>query len=480
MNKKQITAFALGPVAGSALGLISLPVITWYYTAEDIGRIAMLQVVNSLVVMLFSLGLDQAYVREYHEAKNKRSLFKTSLVPGLSLLTIFLSACFLYPSWIAKTIFSVDSPGLSALVALYLLLAFVARFLSLILRLQERGLAFSMSQVLPKLIFVLVLGVFIFFSRNFTLLELVVAHTISFLMVVLVCAWNTKDELKPMLHETIDRRQLNSLLRFGMPLVFGGLTSWGIMVADKLFLRKFSSFEELGIYSVAVSFGAVAGIFQSVFSTIWAPTIYKWSAVGINDEEFDQVTEGVLATVVFIFALCGLFSWVICFILPIKYSQVQFLVVACLACPLFYTMSEITVVGIGVSRKSIFSMMASFFAACVSLVANYLLVPKFGAAGAAIASAIAFWFFFFFRTELAIKVWRPLPRKRLYGNTLLCLALAVSFAMFGAAHRTLFIFMWGVLLVVAGLIFRNSLKKLLKLIIALKENLKGRLQSIAT
>ena len=65
MTPKKIAAFALGPLAGAALGFLTLPIITWFFSQEDIGRLALLNVVASFSTLLFSLGLDQAYVREF-------------------------------------------------------------------------------------------------------------------------------------------------------------------------------------------------------------------------------------------------------------------------------------------------------------------------------------------------------------------------------------------------------------------------------
>ena len=63
MTPKKIAAFALGPLGGALLSFITLPVITWIFSQQDIGRLAMLNVVISFSTLLFSLGLDQAYVR---------------------------------------------------------------------------------------------------------------------------------------------------------------------------------------------------------------------------------------------------------------------------------------------------------------------------------------------------------------------------------------------------------------------------------
>ena len=159
MDRSKIIGFALGPIITAILGLASLPILAWYFSTEDIGRISMLQVVISFTVILFSLGLDQSYVREYHQVKNKAVLLKTATLPSLLLFCLVSLGFFLYsPSLLSVLLFSIDSTIFSVLIVVCLLVSLLSRFLSLMLRMQEKGLAFSMSQVLPKLLFLLVIG----------------------------------------------------------------------------------------------------------------------------------------------------------------------------------------------------------------------------------------------------------------------------------------------------------------------------------
>jgi len=154
MNKKTILGYAIGPIGAGVLGFISLPIITWFYSVEDVGRISMLQVFTSLSVLLFCLGLDQAYVREYHEAQNKPTLLRAVLLPSLFFSLIFFSLLLLFDiRLISELMFDIPSAYLSVLVVICFIVALISRFLSLVLRMQERSIAFSMSQLLPKLLF---------------------------------------------------------------------------------------------------------------------------------------------------------------------------------------------------------------------------------------------------------------------------------------------------------------------------------------
>ncbi|MBN3966972.1 oligosaccharide flippase family protein [Pseudomonas gregormendelii] len=457
MNAKKIAAFAIGPIGSAALGFITLPLITWFYSAEDVGRIAMLQVLLSFCVLVFALGLDQAYVRNYHDSQNKPSLLKTSLTPGFLLLIIASVCALLFPGAISELLFGVKSTLISVVIVSCMLAALVSRFLSLVLRMQEKGLAFSLSQLLPKIVFIFILVTYITFSFGNDFRHLIIAHAISIITVTIIFAWNTRQVWLAAYKEPIDQNELTTMLSFGMPLIVGGAAFWGLTAIDRLFLRSFSTFEELGVYSVASSFAAVAIIFQSVFSTVWAPTVYRWASEGLNNEKIDSVTEHVLATVVFIFILAGLFSGVVSYILPKEYGNVQYILVACMAYPLFYTLSETTVVGLGITRKSSYAMIASLLAVLVNLIGNYLLVPKYGAAGASVSTAIAFWIFLVCRTEFSCISWRQLPRTKLYSVTFACLIACVGTSLCGSNYPSLAVFPWILIGCTSLYIFRSSI-----------------------
>tara|TARA_R100001369_G_scaffold25441_1_gene46370 strand:- start:198 stop:1616 length:1419 start_codon:yes stop_codon:yes gene_type:complete len=457
MTPKKIAAFAFGPLAGAALGFITLPLITWFFSQEDIGRISLLQVIVSFCTLLFTLGLDQAYVREFHETKSKPALFKTTFLPGFFLLSIVVSVLLMSGNTISLWLFEIDSRLLSVLVVVMILSTFMSRFFSLVLRMNEQGLAYSMSQILPKLLSILIIAGYVFFSASKSIDNLVFANVAAAVFVCLIYAWNTRREWLTGLKEKIDYRYLKELLEFGMPLIFGALAFWGLTATDKILLKELSDFKQLGLYSVSVSFAAAATIFQSVFSTIWAPTVYKWAAAGEGLEKIYKVNRYVLLIVIILFCLSGLFSWIVTLILPSNYNSVQWILISCLGFPLLYTLSETTVVGLGVTRRSGFSMLAAFLAFLINLVGNWWLIPTWGAIGAAVSTCVSFWFFFFLRTEFAIYVWKPMPRLALYSYTSILVFGAVINSMYGEVYSYKLIIFWLVMLSSVFIFFKQEI-----------------------
>lgn len=446
MTPRKIAAFAIGPIGGALLGLITLPIITWFFSQEDVGRMAMFQVTLSFSILLFSLGLDQSYVREFHEADNKPALLKRAMLPGFILLVITLLALLSFGGALAGWLFGLPQWHISALVAIALVARYISRFLSLVLRMNERGLAFSMSQLLPKLLLLAIIGCYVAVGADKNLTNLVLANAAAITLVCAIYGWNTRAEWLAGVRSKLDTAQLKRMLSFGLPLILGGLAFWGLTAVDKIFLRTLTSFEELGVYSVSVSFAAAASILQSVFSTVWAPTVYKWASTGQGLEKVHKVSRYILALVVLGFSLAGLLSWLVTLFLPDNYAAVQWIVVSCIGYPLLYTLSETTVVGIGITRRSSFAMLAAGIAFAVNWAGNWWLIPFYGAAGAAVSTCVSFWVFFLLRTEFSIYVWKPIPRVLLYVFTLVSVSGAVVFTLWGEILNGWMVGYWSVVL----------------------------------
>lgn len=467
MKKKRIFSFALGPLGAAVVGIASIPVMAWVFSPEDIGRITLLQVFSALSIIVFTLGLDLAFLREYHEAEDKCRLLRSSIAPGLTLILIFSVGVLSSPQFISELLFSVSSATFSALIVTCILCGFFLRYVSLIFRAQERGLEYSAVQIVPKLLFLLVILTYACFEGSYEFFGLIFSHTISLLISAVFFLGMVRHEIYSSVKsrfDVADLANLKKMLLFGLPLVAAGFASWGMTALDKLFLRYFSSFGELGVYSIAVSVAAAVGVVTSVFNTIWAPMVFRWAAEGGDLRKIDYVSEHMAAAVFFIFVLSGLFSWLVPIFLPEDYDQARYIISACMAAPLLYALSESTGVGLSIVRRTNLSMLAALVAVSISVLINYVLVSNFGASGAAAATAITFWTFFFLKTEFCSIAWRKFPRLKIHLGTILASVTAVIVSLWGESFRDLIILLWASVGCIGIFIYWNSLMRVVSLI----------------
>lgn len=464
MNKKKILAYAIGPVGSGIFSVATLPIITWFYNVDDVGRISMLQIFTSFAILFFCLGLDQSYVRAYHDSDNKPLLLKHAMFPGVCICILSSLLIFIYkPDFISKILYSVESVYLSFLTFFCFIVALISRFLSLTLRMQERAIAFSMSQVLPKILLLLFVISAVVWAGSRDSKQLFTANALALFIACLIFAWNTRNDWIPAFAQKFDKVEFQTHLSYGFPLLIGGLASWGLNVSDRIFLRLFSSYTDLGVYSVAMSIASAATIFATIFNTIWAPLVFKWvSSSEIDLKKIDDISEYILMAIYFIVVVAGLFSWLLDFILPNQYLSVKYLIIICIIGPLFYTLSEVTGIGIAIAKKTRFSMYASIAAMLTSIVLNFFLVKKLGALGAAISTAFSFWFFYILRTEFSQLVWRKTIKIRGYLITfsILLISSIYSLLMMSIGLQMAY---WGMFLILGMFIFKREINSILNL-----------------
>lgn len=157
MDTKEILGYAAGSIGSAVLAVIILPLLSWYFPADDIGRIVLMQTAAGLTVSVLCLGLDQAYVREYYAAADKDTLFKTLFLPPLLFSAAIAALLLSRPSLPSEILFSLDDAAAGIGLVLFELSFLPIRFLLLVLRMEGRALAFSSAQLVPKLAILLLL-----------------------------------------------------------------------------------------------------------------------------------------------------------------------------------------------------------------------------------------------------------------------------------------------------------------------------------
>ncbi|WP_426104725.1 lipopolysaccharide biosynthesis protein [Massilia sp. TSP1-1-2] len=454
MNRSKVLGFAVGPIGAAVLGFVSLPASTWMFGAADIGRVAMLQTVTNLAIIVFGMGLDQSYLREYNGAGNRVALFRKAMLPGLAaLMLVALVSVLLAPGLLTRSIFGREISHFDLVIVLVVLAAYCSRYFSLILRMQERGLAFSMSQVLPKLFFLAsLLGLYL--SREpRSLGQLLGIHTLSFVAATLIFAWNTRRTWLAAA-ASVDTIALRAMFAYGAPLMVSGLLFWGVEAMDKVALRILSDFRELGNYSVAVGIASVAGTLAVLFTTIWIPTAYRWADEPDCGERIEALARRVVVLGATIISAAGACTWTLRFLLPQEFAAVQYLVCVCMAPPVLYACAEVTGIGAGIMRRNLAVLGSSALACALNVALVFALVPVLGATGAATATAASFLVMFFLRTEVSIRQWRPMQRRALYLPMAAITACSILFALTGPLAPTYWIIAWHLLAIGFVLRFR--------------------------
>ncbi|GAA0747842.1 oligosaccharide flippase family protein [Clostridium oceanicum] len=418
---KRFIAFSMGPIFSAVLGFIIVPVTTYFVVPEELGKSSMYTMLLSISTLFIYLGLDQAFVREFNIEEDKKKLFLNSLiVPFIFSIVVGILYIIFYEK-ISISLFESKQRYIIVMLAIALPFTVIDRFNLLLLRMQEKARIYSLMNIMNKLLNMIVLIPYLLYiDKSFK--GIVTATFISLIMTVLIEFYFTKEYWLNKFK--LDYALLNKIFRYGFPLIPASVIVWFLNSMDKIAMRQWSTFNEIGLYSAAFKIVTVLNIIQQAFCTFWSPTAFRWYEEGAENSRYEKVSKIVMCFMSFMFIGIVLFRNLIIKIMSPDYVSASVIVPFLLFLPIMYTVSEATTLGISFSRKTGYNILVSVVAAVVNYILNYSLVPKYGALGASIATGICYVVFFWMRTLISRKLWFKFEIKFYILNTIFMVLLA--------------------------------------------------------
>lgn len=402
---KKFGTFSMGPIIGALLAFLTVPVITYFISPEEYGRSSMFTLAQSTISMVVYLGMDQAFVREFHEAKGQTArLLANALLVPIAIVVVLDAVILCNVSGISILLFDTPQEHL-AVYALALMLPFMIleNFGLLRLRMEEKGLKYSVFYILLKfmtLLFTVLL--FILWEKSFQS----VVYAIALAEIVngtLLAGFALRDVrlfgMRP------DKELILRMLKFGLPLLPASIIFWALTSMDKVMLRTMCDYTELGLYSAAFKIAQILSLFQSCFTVFWTPVSYRWYESGVEKKYFENVIKLVSFGMTGVCLGVLLCKELLILLLGAEFGQAIHIFPFIMLYPIMYTMSETTAMGIGFTRKTGYNIFISGLAGCVNIGLNYWLIPIWGGVGAAVATGISYMVFFWARTLIARRLW---------------------------------------------------------------------------
>jgi O-antigen/teichoic acid export membrane protein len=395
--------FSIGPLGAALISFLTIPITTWLVSPEEFGKATMFSLVQTFITSFLFLGMDHAYAREFNEQKDKKKLlFNALLFPFI--LSILLSVITLiFATQLTHTIFNTEETFIIYLFALWIPFITLENLLLLNIRMKEKGLAFSLFNIFLRLSIMLLTILFLtLFSKNYISIvsAAVIGQIIIDVFLIIYCRKDLKIKKK-----YIDFSLTKKMFSFGFPWIPTTIIGWVLISSDRIFLERYTNFKEVGIYFAAMKVIGILGVIQSVFISYWSPVSYRWNKEGVDFKKFTIVSHYLMFVLALLFSLILLLKDIIISILSPEYAEASLIIPFLLFYPIMNTVSTTTALGIPFSRKTHYNIWISMIAAISNVLLNILLIPYFGAIGAAIATGVSYIVFFWIRTLISRKLW---------------------------------------------------------------------------
>ena len=397
---KQSMQLAIGAILNLIIGVFTTPLITRLVDPTQYGELSLFNTYSSIALMIFSVGLDQTFVRYYYiqeESEYKKKLLKVCL--GIPIVFTGIGSIILMLLHAVNPLLLGFNNIVTVCFIINIFVLVLNRFGMLLVRLEFNTFLYSVLNVLHKFLYVIIaLPLILFFDTDYLFL-LIIATIMSLAIPTFICFVNQRKLLAIKDKDTILKIDNRELIRFGLPLMVASGVFLVFQAMDKMCIKYYGTYYDVGVYSSAQSLMAVFAIVQSTFNTLWAPKSIQYYENNKEDRSYYVKMNKMITIVMFSFGVFVLlFKDIIVLLLGEKYRAATAIIPFLMFNPIMYTVSETTVVGLNITKHTKCQMIITGASCLINFIGNMILIPIMGAKGAAVSTGVSYIVFFTLRT----------------------------------------------------------------------------------
>ncbi len=392
---KEAAIYGLSSIVGRFLNFLLVPFYTNVLLPSEYGVIANLYAYIAFATVIYGYGMDAAFMRFWvsPESGGQKQKFSTPLI-SLFLTSLALSSLLHWQStaiagWIGI------SPAEALLVrytAWILFFDTLAQIPFSFLRMENKAGTFAAIRIV-SIVLTIILNIVLILGFQMRAEGVVLANLLASIATFLIHL----KYILPNLTSSFSGSLYKDLMKFGIPYVPAGLAGIAMQVIDRPILKALTDDATVGIYQASYRLGIFMMLVVGMFDYAWRPFFLKHAEEPDAKKLFARVFTYFLLLAMFLFVVLTLFIEDlirvkiagIYFIHPDYWGGVLIVPVILLAY-VFNGAYTNFVVGVFLKKKTIYLPWVFGAGAVVNIVANFLLIPRFGMMGSAYATLISY------------------------------------------------------------------------------------------
>ena len=387
---KNTIYFLIPNYINSGVSLLLFPLIANWLGVDGLGQLDLYIMLGIVLSYLLSFGWASAHNRYYFEDEISRpDLIRTLLISRIILYLSILLLFVLFDSFILSYFGKITLQLGLVIYSNFVFKEFTEFFLQRY-RMTGNGkgymvLSFSTSFIYT---FFVLFAIFTLKANPAIILICTFFSTIlTFLVVFLI-------DHKWLLVGSFNLKILIRTLRYGFPLVPASLAFMLIQVGDR-FMLNYLTFDPgwalilLGYYAFALRLVSINSLLSSGFNTLWAPYVMR-----TFKEDGAAIRFGfIFSLYVFLLSLLSIFLIFASHLFVPRflneYSGALPVLSILITSNFLYSVGDYFCVGIDIKEKTILRSIFGGIALIINLASNFLLIPQFGALGAALSTLVS-------------------------------------------------------------------------------------------
>ena len=364
---------------------------------EQYGIVTSMLLVQSIFVILFTLCLDRSIYRLYWDYSEEQMVdFLSTISIALILFgTLFLGLSFIFKDYVTLIFIQMDfHPYFTyALLGSYVGLFSLIPMGYFMIR-QEAGkhVILSVIHLFCTIGFILY---FVIYSKEEAVGYLKGQMLGSAILMPLFLYIIFKIIRKRFV---FNRKMLKNALHYSLPIIPGIIGLWVLDLSDRIFIERYFTLSDVGLYSIGYKLAAVVGVVMGSVSMAYTPFFFE-----IANTYSDKESKSILGKFNHLYMLLVL---VTCFIITLfsyefiillldqEYQGALIFIPVIVVAYFFQQGGGLIGTYFKQSKKTKQEALITLFIAGVNVLLNFLIVPKYGAIGAAYTTLASFAFGF--------------------------------------------------------------------------------------
>lgn len=386
--------YALANFGIKALSFLLLPVYTRFLTPADYGVISLAETLALIAALLCGLGLDAGIQRLYFQFVENRaelsrylgSVLRFAVAVDLGVLAL----SFAFGPALLRGLAPNFQVAFFPYIALAVGAAAATQLLQLRLSLfQSEGRPVAYA-ALTFVFFALTagLGIHVVVFRRMSaygmlLAKLVAAVLLAVAALALLFRW---------LFAGFEWRYVRETLPLALPLLPHQFMAGGLIAADRFILERYGNLSEVGLYSLAYTFGMVMALVTTSIAQAWSPIYYDVARGGESGRTVIGRMSSDLALALVAVACFGslIAQDFVRLFLDARYHAIGRLIPWIIGGYLLHAWFTLFQIAVFQGKRVRYMMVVSAIAFVANITSNFALVPRWGMYGAAWATLAAY------------------------------------------------------------------------------------------
>lgn len=387
-KSKSFGTYAFSYFFNAGISLLILPVLSHFLSKEDYGVIALYTAAQTLLLPFMSMGIQLSIGVDYFKKTPETfaDYFNTAFKTILSFFLIFLVVAVAFNGFIASRLHI--TVLFAIMLPVYVLANLAADIFLTWLRNNEKPVAFVLFSVCRTIVEIgLAVLLVVRFSMGWSgrLYAAIVASSI--ILIFLLVVFYKKGLLR---WSGFNRKTSKEVLLHSLPFVPERLSIFFLTAADRFFIERYSSTEQVGLYNMAYNVASLVMMVIMSLSAVYVPMVYQALADNNRKKAYKTALVNILVCLFFCLGMMLVIPIFFHFIIDHKFMPGISYAYYLTGCMFFWAVAQAFYPFLMFYKKNNLIMLFAMAGTGVSILLNFLLTPKLEAWGAVIASGASY------------------------------------------------------------------------------------------